>query len=402
MMGILKLGNVKIGHELCDIILNRKLGIIEKITSSGKGKNESCTDTLEFKDTKGLLYIPAFKDSHIHLDKNFLGEPWQPLKPFLSLEGQLKNEKSMLSTLSSSPAVRARRLLDLLLDRGTASIRTHVDVDPDIGLSYLEDILRVREEYRGRMKMEIVAFPQQGLIRSNSLSIMKEAMRAGADLVGGVDPAGLDQQVDRSLEAMFELSAEFHAGVDMHLHDPGHLGVYTIEKFADLTKQAGKAGRTAVSHAYCMGQVSEAESLDLAHKLKEADVGIITSVPIDHPMPRVDQLLNTGVQVHIGCDNILDAWSPFGNGDLLARGSRLAEKFKWRMDHELMRILPLITSGDPEPKAGDPANFILVEAMNSMHAVASVPKREAVFVNGQLVGGEWMSSNKELTNIETR
>ncbi|MCM3626088.1 hypothetical protein M3194_01745 [Paenibacillus glycanilyticus] len=75
-------------------------------------------------------------------------------------------------------------------------------------------------------------------------------MRAGANYVGGVDPAGLDGQVDASLEAMFELSAEFQAGVDLHLHDPGHLGMYTISRFADLTQQAGQSGRTAVSHAY--------------------------------------------------------------------------------------------------------------------------------------------------------
>lgn len=395
MMDILKLGNVKIGTDLYDIILNRELGVIERIIPSGEGK-KSFSDTSDFKDTEGLLYIPALKDSHIHLDKNLLGEPWKPLIPFLSLEEQLKFEKSVLSKVSTTPAERARRLLDLLLDQGTTSIRTHVDIDPHIGLTYLEDILRVREEYRGRMKMEIVAFPQQGLLRSDSLSLMKDAMRSGADLVGGVDPAGLDRQPDRSLEATFELSAEFDAGVDMHLHDPGHLGVYVIEKFAELTKQAGKAGRTSVSHAYCMGQVSEAESLDLAYKLNEAGVGIITSVPIDHPMPRVDQLLNIGVQVHIGCDNILDAWSPFGNGDLLARGSRLAEKLKWRMDHELMRVIPLITSGHPEPKEGDPADFILVKAMNVMHAVASVPKREAVFANGKLVGGKWMNEKNEM------
>lgn len=115
----------------------------------------------------------------------------------------------------------------------------HVDVDPQIGLSHLEEILEVREMYQGRIDMEIVAFPQQGLLRSDSVSVMRQALRAGADYVGGVDPAGLDRRVDASLETMFELATEFSAGIDLHLHDPSHLGIYTISRFAELTEEAG-------------------------------------------------------------------------------------------------------------------------------------------------------------------
>lgn len=323
-----------------------------------------------------------------------MGEPWKPLQPFVTLPGQLAFEKSMLASLPTTVAERARRLIDLLLSHGTTKIRTHVDVDPQIGISHVEQVLEVREEYRGVMEIEIVAFPQQGLLRSNSLPVMKDALRAGAEYVGGVDPAGLDRQVDRSLETTFELSAEFNAGVDLHLHDPGHLGLYTISRFADLTLEAGKGGRTAVSHAYCLGQVSEAESRELAQQLKANNVAIITSVPLDRPMPRVDQLVAEGVRVHVGSDNILDAWSPFGNGDLLARGAKLAEKFGWILDEGLMQTYPLISAGALTPKVGDSASFMLVSAVNVKHAIAAAPLREAVFSGGKLVGGKWSEALK--------
>lgn len=394
-MSITQINRIRINEGLFDISLDLEKGIISRITPSQNGS--AGVNTGGVKDAEGLQYLPATTDMHIHLDKHFLGEPWKPLQPFITLPGQLAFEKAMLASLPTTVAERASRLIDLLLSYGTTKIRTHVDVDPQIGISHLEDVLQVREEYRGIMEIEIVAFPQQGLLRSDSVSVMKEALRAGAEYVGGVDPAGLDRQVDRSLDVTFELSAEFNAGVDLHLHDPGHLGLYTISRFADLTAQAGKCGRTAVSHAYCLGQVTEAESKELAQQLKANDVAIITSVPLDRPMPRVDQLVAEGVTVHVGSDNILDAWSPFGNGDLLARGSKLAEKFGWILDDKLLQTYPLISAGPLTPKEGDAASFILVPAANAIHAMASAPLREAAFSAGKLVGGKWAEAVKEIS-----
>ncbi|WP_139996755.1 amidohydrolase family protein [Paenibacillus paridis] len=394
-MSITQINRIQINDLLFDIKLDVEKGIISHITPSHPASGGAVGAGI--RDAKGLLYLPAMTDMHIHLDKHFLGEPWKPLQPFITLPGQLKFEKSMLASLPTTVAERARRLIDLLLRQGTTKIRTHVDVDPQIGISHLENVLQVREEYRGVMEIEIVAFPQQGLLRSDSKQVMKDALRAGAEYVGGVDPAGLDRQVDRSLEATFELSAEFNAGVDLHLHDPGHLGLYTISRFAELTAQAGKGGRAAVSHAYCLGQVTETESRELAQQLKANDVAIITSVPLDRPMPRVDQLVAEGVQVHVGSDNILDAWSPFGNGDLLARGAKLAEKLGWILDDALLQTYPLISSGALTPQVGDPASFMLVPAVNAKHAIASAPLREAAFSSGKLVGGKWAEMERAVS-----
>ncbi|WP_256757746.1 amidohydrolase family protein [Cohnella sp. WQ 127256] len=387
-METLLIKNVTIGLQRFDIQINQTLGIFSHIQPSSEAKDGELSNASW--NAEGLMYLPALKDRHVHLDKHFLGEPWKSLKSFIALPEQLSFEKSHLASLPTSAGERARRLLDLLLEHGTTGIRTHVDVDPKIGVSHLEEILKVRSDYSDRMDIEIVAFPQQGLLRSGSIPVMKEAMRAGADLIGGVDPASLDRQVEGSLQAMFELSIEFDAGIDLHLHDPGHLGLYTIDRLAELTLEAGKRGRNAVSHAYCLGQVSEAESLDIAERLKEADIEIITSVPLDSPMPRVEQLLEAGVRVGIGCDNIRDAWSPYGDGDLLARGSRLSEKLGWRTDEQLQRIYPLISEFLPSiaPKVGERADFILIDSLNPMHAIASSPRRQAVFAGGAWVGGQ--------------
>lgn len=370
--------NVRFDGQLWDLFI--KDGIIEKIVRS----NLDSTATSTY-DAQGFLYLPTLADMHVHLDKHFLGESWRPLQPFITLPKQLKFEKEMLASMQSSLKERASIMTGIMLKQGTTKIRTHVDVDPEIGLKHLEAVVQLREQLQDIIEIEIVAFPQQGLIRSNSMGVMKDALRNGADLVGGVDPAGLDRKVETSLEAMFELSAEFDAGVDLHLHDPGHLGLYTIDLFADYTVKARKQGRTAVSHAYCLGMLSDDEINHTLTALKEADVSIISSVPIDRPTPRAKSLLDAGVNFMIGNDNIRDAWSPFGNGDLLQRGSRLAEKSGWVTDEQLLRAYSFITDRSLTPQVGNKANFMLVDAENLQHALAAAPEREAVFSKGELV-----------------
>lgn len=397
--------NVKWADDLFNLTIDRTTGTIISIEAAATDAEFASEGTSHQEanvfEAGGLHYVPPMADMHIHLDKHFLGEPWKTLQPFVTLPGQLEFEKRMLGELPTGAGERAKRLLDLMLAQGTVKIRTHVDVDPQIGLSHLEEILEVRELYRGRMDMEIVAFPQQGLLRSESVAVMRQALRAGADYVGGVDPAGLDRRVDASLEAMFELGAEFAAGIDLHLHDPDHLGTYTIDRFADLTEQAGMSGRTSVSHAYCLGQVSEAEVRSLAEKLCANSVSIMTSAPIDRPMPPIKLLLEAGVAVHVGSDNILDSWSPFGNGDMLSRGSRLAEASGWVEDHWLLETYKLISNAPLIPKVGERGNFSLVNALNAMHALAAAPPREAVFSGGVLVGGRAFPTSRHMAEIHS-
>ncbi|MGM0875402.1 MAG: amidohydrolase family protein [Bacillota bacterium] len=372
--------NVRFEDKLLDLVIEN--GVIQEIVKSSMD-----TDFSSY-DAKGLLYLPTLADMHCHVDKHFLGESWRPLQPFITLPKQLKFEKEMLSTMQCSVEERSLLMAELMLKQGTTKIRTHVDVDPEIGLEHLEAVVQLREQLKDVMEIEIVAFPQQGLIKSNSVGILKEALRNGADLVGGVDPAGLDKRVEASLEAMFELSAEFDAGIDLHLHDPGHLGKYTIDLVTDFTSQTQKQGRVAVSHAYCLGMLSDAELSDTMSALRETEVSIISSVPIDRPMPRAESLLAAGVTFQLGNDNIRDAWSPYGNGDMLQRASRLAEKSGWVTDEQLIKAYSFITNRSLFPRVGEKADFMLVDAENIQHAMASVPKREAVFSKGNLISGK--------------
>ncbi len=303
-------------------------------------------------------------------------------------------EKELLSSIKSRQLELSKRTLDSMLACGTTEARIHVDIDPEIGLSHFENMLLLREEYSSHMSIELVAFPQQGLLRSNSVPYLREALIMGADAVGGVDPAGVDRNVERCLDNVFQLAVEFDAEIDLHLHDPGHLGVYTIEKMLDFTEMAGWRGKVAVSHAYCLGEVDAGVVHELAERMAEEQMTVITSVPIDSAMPPIEILISHGVSVDIGTDHTgLDAWTPYGDPDLLRRGRRLAEKLTWNDDSRMAFAFGLISPKRLELQVGAPADFVLVKALNPQHALAISPPRDLVCKRGVPVSGSQLKNS---------
>lgn len=376
--------------ELCHLWLED--GRIRKIQKA----EEAVPARMGVRDAGGALALPAFVEMHAHLDKTLLGEPWKPLRKAGSLLERLEAEKSVQAEAKLPTADRAEQLLARLQASGVTRIRTHADLYPEAGLRYFEAVQQVLETYRGRLASEIVAFPQHGLLRSDASELVKEALRQGARYVGGVDPAGVDGKIEASLQRMVELAVEFGAGIDLHLHDPGHLGTYTLQRLAALTEEAGLQGKVWVSHAYALGDIPEPEAERLAEQLSQAGIGIITSVPISRRMPPVPLLHRKGVRVSVGSDNVFDAWSPFGSGDLLERAGLLAQRFGRQTERALAETLGFVTGGVTPldaagnrqwPQEGDEASLVLLRASCSAEAVARRSPREAVLYKGRLAAG---------------
>lgn len=339
-------------------------------------------------NANGLLLLPAFRDAHVHLDKAFPSDRWISRAPVASILDQFELEKELLAGCRNRRKELAVKTLEAMLAAGTVEARVHVDIDPDIGLSHLELMLQLKEEFASRIAIELVAFPQQGLLRSGSTPYIREALRMGADLVGGVDPAGVDRHVERSLHTMFELATEFDKRIDLHLHDPGHLGVYTIERMLDYSVEAGMKGNVTVSHAYGLGEVDSGLVAELGCRMAEEEMDLVTSVPIDTAMPPVPLLAKQGVKVSLATDHTgLDAWTPYGHPDILRRGRLLAEKYVWNDDLRMASVFQWMSNGSLELKAGDAANFVLVHALNASHALAALPRRQLVCRAGVPVAG---------------
>lgn len=353
-------------------------------------------DELMKHDAKEHLMLPTFKEMHIHIDKTYYSGPWQAIKPSATILDKFAEERELLPKLLPTAKERAENILELLLGFGSTHVRTHCNIDPVVGLRNLEATMGALDAYSDKLSSEVVAFPQHGLLRSGVENLMREALKQGATIVGGVDPYTVDENIDKSLATIMDIAVEANAGVDIHIHERDSLGLHTMHRLADFTEQAGWQGKVTVSHAFGFANVPAGKAAELAERFAELGIGITSTVPIGKLIMPIPLLREKKVQVDLGTDSLTDHWSPFGTGDNLEKASRLAELFGFVDELSLSQSLGFITGGktplDKEgkqmwPKVGEEASMNLVQATCSAEAVARRAKREAVFYKGNLVAG---------------
>lgn len=223
----------------------------------------------------------------------------------------------------------------------------------------------------------------------------------GATAAGGLDPAIVDENIEASLHALIELAVEADADIDLHLHEPGHLGIYTMKRLAKFTEEVGWQGRVTIGHAFGLGDVPVEVAADAAETLAQAGISIASTVPIDIPTIPIPLLHEKGINVSLVNDSITDHWDPFGTGDVLYKASLMAERFAWIDEWSLGRALGFITGGKTPlnsegervwPTIGDNADAVFVEASCSAEAVARRARRLGVMHKGKIVSGSFNQS----------
>lgn len=347
-------------------------------------------------DAKELLMLPSFEEAHIHLDKTYFGAPWKAVKPIGSIFERIEEEKILLPKLLSTAQEQAEKILQHIQALGSTHVRTHCNIEPVSGLHRLEATKQALNTFSGKLSHEIVAFTQHGLLRSNSVELVKQSLAEGATHVGGVDPFTVDGDIEKSLQTMVELAVQGDAGIDLHLHDGGEAGKQTLTRLADLTEEAGLSGKVTISHAFWFAQADPQEAEELAARMASLGMSIASTVPIGGTVMPLPMLHKQGVQVKLATDSLTDHWSPFGNGDLLEKAGRFAELYGYSHEQSLSQSLKFITSGITPlneegeqiwPRVGDEANFVLVHASCSAEAVARRSKLQMVCYQGRFVSG---------------
>lgn len=338
----------------------------------------------------GKLVLPGLVDGHIHLDKSFLGERWRPHRAAASLRERLAIEKRLLAE-AAPIAQRASALIERALGHGTIFMRSHVDVDATTGLAHLHEVMAVRERYRDQLDIQLVAFPQAGVLSCpGTVEVLREALEEGVDAIGGIDPAGMDGDCDGQLDAIFGLAERHAARIDIHLHDAGQCGIDQLLAIAERTRVLGLGGRVAVSHAYALGDVPADVLADTAARLAGAGVAIMTNAPGDRAFPPVLALRAAGVTVFSGNDNIRDAWWPYGSADMLERAMLVGYRSGFYSDDELGVALSMATDAaaaalgiaDYGLRPGARADFIALDAQNGAEAVVALPCPREVYRGG--------------------
>ena len=218
----------------------------------------------EAHDLGGRLVLPGLVDGHIHLDKGFVGDKWKPHRPCtagFSVRERVTFEKEMLADAQPIP-IRAAALIDLCVAHGTTQMRSHVDIDLQVGLRNLEQVMAARDAHRGKVSVQIVAFPQSGIVTSPGVAaeLLDEAVRAGAE-------SGRRSR-SRRLRWRHRRASRRHlrhrrpAGC-RHRHSPARWR--PAWRLRDREHRAqyqstGLGGKVTISHAYALGEVSETSS----------------------------------------------------------------------------------------------------------------------------------------------
>src|SRR5438270_9441752 len=359
-------------------------------------------------DAAGRLVVPPFIDAHVHLDAVLtVGRPrynttgtllegiqiWSELKPGLSREDVKK---------------RALEEIRWEVAQGTLHIRSHVDVcDPN--LTALRALLEVREEVRDICNLQLVAFPQDGILSfPDGRELMRQAMELGCDVVGGIPHYEWTRDMGvEDVHYAFALAREFNRDVDCHCDETDDPISRFTEVMAADTLEQGWQGRVTASHCTAMHSYDNAYAFKLMGLLAKAQVSVVAN-PFDNVVlqgrfdtypkrrgiTRVKELLAAGVNVALGHDSIMDPWFPLGKGDMRAAAQLTLFLCHMSGYEEINDVLDLITANAAKTlriqdaygiEEGKPANFLVLDAPSAFEALRLIPARLHVFKAGREV-----------------
>jgi cytosine deaminase len=359
-------------------------------------------------DADGRLAVPGFVEPHIHLDKALISE-----RAPVNVSGTLTEAIEILWEIKRDYTVdeiadRASRALARALENGISRLRTHVDVDPIGGTRPAEGLIRARERFRELMDIQIVAFPQEGIVKSpGTEALMREVMRRGVDVVGGM-PFNEASPADsrRHIEIVFDIAREFDADIDMHVDETDDPMARTLEVLAELTIKNGWQGRVTAGHTCALASYPRAYADHVIGRLREANVHMIANPATnlmlqgrldDYPKRRgvtqVKELLAAGVNVACGQDCVHDTFYPFGQNDPLEIGFLLCHASQMSQPAEIRSVMEMVTTNgaralrvkDFAVRLGAVADMVVLEARDAREAFATRLPRRWVIRKGRLI-----------------
>ncbi|PRD57130.1 amidohydrolase [Sphingobacterium gobiense] len=381
-----------------DEIVRTKTGLFYIVIHEGKIKSITPNKPNDPNaiDAKGLLMLPAFKDMHIHLDKTFYGGDWQAVRSRTGgVKGMIELEKQILPEMLKTSTYRAEKLIELLQSKGTSYARSHVNIDPTSKLQSLKNLQKALENKKKGFGAELVAFPQHGVFYTDSVPYLKEAAKMDIDFIGGVDPYSIDGAIEKTMDFTVQLALDNNKGIDIHLHESGESGLKTIEYLIKkVNENPVLKNKTYLSHAFVLGRLDSSKEEEIAEKLGDAGIGVVSTIPFGRLIMPIPTLYKHNVTVMTGNDSIIDHWNTWGSGSVLQKTNVMAQLYGYGTEFLLSRslklatgnILPLDDKGNQQwPKVGDAANVVLIDASCSAEAVSRISPVKSLIHKGNIV-----------------
>ena len=354
-------------------------------------------------DVGGRLVLPGFVDSHIHLDKACL------LGRCGHVQGSLKEAIAAVAAMKRDFTVedvhaRGARVIERAIVHGTTRMRTHVEIDPRIGLRSFAAIKALKRHYAWAIDLSLCVFPQEGLTNDRGADeLLLEALRDGADVIGGCPYTDTDPHAQ--IKRIFDLAQQFDLDVDFHLDFDLDPSWSHMEEVCRQTERRHYHGRVAIGHATKLSALPPDQLTKATARLAQAGVAVTVLPATDlylmgrdttHSAPRgltvAHKLVEAGVLCSVATNNVLNPFTPFGDASLLRMANFYANvahaavsDFETCLD--LVTDLParLMNLADYGVAVGNPADLVVLDTDRGRNAIAELPDMLAGFKRGRQV-----------------
>jgi len=395
------------------VIRNAKTRKLKGLVDIGilDGKIKTIKEKIDEKgateiDAKGKLVTESFVNAHLHLCKvytlmmmteealkDYHGEDMGKAMTAIELAAKIKekyDEKWILPNV--------RKALRMAALNGVTHIRAFADVDNKAKLEGIKALIKAREEFKGIVDVEVVAFPQDGVVREpGAYELVREAMKLGADVVGGIPWIEFTEEDEQEhIDKMFEIAKEFDKPVSMLVDDAGDPGLRTLEMLALKAIKEGWEGRVLAHHARAMALYPKPYFMKLVAILKKAKMGVISDPHTGPLHARVKEMIEEGALVALGQDDISDAYYPYGRNNML-EVAFLSSHILWMTTSEDMeKLYDMITVDAAEAmgiknfglKEENDAHLVVLKEENVLEALRNHDEPEYIISHGRLVDKE--------------
>lgn len=392
---ILRNVRIKDNEDLKDVAIRdgKIVSIENKILESGKREINA----------EGRVLIPGLVESHIHLDKALIADRLPnksgTLREAIEVTGKLKP-----TFTREDVEERAKKALMMLVKNGTTHIRTHSEFDPSQGFTGFETVMKLKNEFKDLIDIQVVAFPQEGIFKAvGTEEMMYQAMEMGADVVGGI-PYN-DFPAKEHIDLVFEIAKKYDKPIDFHQDFKDDAEGITIQYVCEKTIQEGYEGRVSVGHLTSLGALAKEKLQPIIELISRAQVSVMSLPATDlHLGGRNDEfnvrravtpvraLRDAGVNVCLASNNIRNAFTPYGNGDLMQIAMLAIPVSHLGGADDLPTVLPMITENPAKALGlkdygigvGKNADLVLLDTKVINDAIIDIPDRLFVIKNGKV------------------
>jgi len=393
---ILRQVRIKDGDPLQDVAV--KDGNIVAVTPAfdGKAAREIQAD--------GRVLLPGLIESHLHLEKALIMERKAnrsgTLQEAIAVSAELKPTFTREDILD-----RARKALRMMVGYGSTCVRAHSEFDPAQGFTGVDAVLELKKEFRDIIDIQITAFPQEGIHKApGTEEMMHEAIRRGCDVVGGI-PYN-DTNAEEHIDLVFRIARQYDMDLDFHQDFSDNADKMSIQYLAEKTIESKYEGRVSVGHLTSLGAVPPEQLKDIAALIRDAGINVMCLPMTDlhlgarndtHNVRRaltpVRTLRDGGVNVCLASNNIRNAFTPFGNGDLFQVAMLAIPACHLGGADDQATVLPMITTNAAKSlklknyglAEGNAADLVLIDTKKVTEAVIDMPDRLFVIKRGKIV-----------------